>query len=122
MNYDKFCSEILTMDTTIRFAGIYGKNGELIGGGMRENVQSLLTPEEAKMSLYHAKLRWETRKALSYKLGNEKYSMAEYEKTKLINIPLNENSLLLVSMESTGDHVRLIDNILKLIPNHSKQE
>ena len=110
------------MDTTIRFAGIYGKNGELIGGGMRENVQSLLTPEEAKMSLYHAKLRWETRKALSYKLGNEKYSMAEYEKTKLINIPLNENSLLLVSMESTGDHVRLIDNILKLIPNHSKQE
>lgn len=117
MNYDILCKDALETDKVVRFAGIYGKNGELLASGMRENTEVLLTPDEVKMSLYHAKLRWDTRKALSHRLGREKYSMTEYEKIKRVSIPVDENQLLLVSMETVADHVKIINMILNLIYN-----
>ncbi|HSD05450.1 MAG TPA: DUF6659 family protein [Nitrosopumilaceae archaeon] len=115
MNYDKLCKDVLETDKAVRFAGIYGKNGELLASAMRENTEALLTPDEVKMSLYHAKLRWDTRKALAHRLGKEKYSMTEYEKIKRVSIPVEENQLLLVSMETNVDHARTIDRICNLI-------
>lgn len=117
MNYDRLCKDTLETDKAVRFAGVYGKNGEMLASNMRENTEGLLTPDEVKMSLYHAKLRWDTRKALSHRLGRERYSMTEYEKIKRVSIPVDESQLLLVSMETGADHVKIIDMILNLISN-----
>lgn len=121
MNYDKLCKDVLELEPQIRFAGIYTKRGEIMGVGMRENVTSLLNPDEIKMSLYHATLRWETRKALSHRIGNEKYSVTEYEKVKRISIPIEDKYLLLISTETRVDHDKVIKEIFKLIETHSKE-
>lgn len=121
MNYDKLCKDVLELEPQIRFAGIYTQSGEIKGVGMRENLQSLLNPEETKMSLYYASLRWKTGKTLSYRMGREKYSMAEYEKVKLISIPIEDKYLLLVSTETKVDHDKTIKEIFKLIEAHSKE-
>ena len=52
---------------------------------------------------------------MATKLGKARYAMAEYEKTKRITVPLDDpHLLLLVSTEVEADHVKIIDNILKL--------
>jgi hypothetical protein len=40
--------------------------------------------------------------------------MAEYEKIKRITIPLDDMHLLLVTTDVTADHMRIINEILRL--------
>lgn len=115
MEYDELCKKIMDVDRKIRFAGILGKNGDIISGGLREGVDGFLTPNEAKMSLHYASQRFETRKNLSYKIGRPKYSLTVYEKIKQFSIPLNNNDILLISAELDGEHEKLIEKTLSLI-------
>ena len=121
MNYDKLCKDVLELDPQIRFAGIYTQSGEIKGVGMRENVKSLLNPEETKMSIYYASQRWKAGKTLSHRMGRERYSITEFEKVKLISIPIEEKYLLLLSTETKTDHDKVIKEIFKLIESHSKE-
>ena len=87
MNYDEFCNDVL-MDYGIRFVALGNSDGELVGSGTRQDTQSLLDPQEVKMSIYHTHLRNETRKNFAHRIGKVKYSMTEYEKIKRITIPI----------------------------------
>jgi hypothetical protein len=81
---------------------------------MREGLQNLLTPEETKESISDAITRWETRKKLSGKLGDPLYAMAIYKKVKRITLPINQKGLILVSMDPSGYHEVIIDEIVEL--------
>ncbi len=115
MDYDKICKDIFNLDQKIRFAGICDDTGETRYGGMREGLTSLLSPEETQKSVQLAIGRWGLRDALTPKTGRAKYAMAEYDKIKRVTLPLNDEYLLLVSMDVESDHNRIIDGILKLI-------
>ena len=115
MDYDKICKDILNLDQKIRFAGIYDETGETRYGGMREGLTSLLSPEETQKSVQLAIGRWGLRDALTPKTGRAKYAMAEYDKIKRVTLPLNDDYLLLVSMDVESDHNMIIASILKLI-------
>ena len=121
MNYDKLCMDAFAIDSSIRFASVYTKSGDVVGGDMCKDKESILTPEEVTLSLYYSKQMFETRKNLSHIIGKEKYSMTEYAKVKMITIPLQDDNLLLISIETKGDHIMMIDHILKVVENHSKQ-
>ena len=43
--------------------------------------------------------------------------MTEYEKIKRITIPMTKDQLLLVSTEIDVDHIKIINEIFKLITN-----
>ena len=120
MNYDKLCTDVLAIDSSMRFATVYTKNG-VVGGGMCRDKESFATPEEAKMSLYYSNHMFELHENLFHIFGKEKYSMTEYTRVKMISVPLPDDNLLLVSLEPTGDHFRMIDHILKVVENHSKE-
>ena len=45
--------------------------------------------------------------------------MAEYEKVKRITIPLENNNLLLITVEVEADHTNIINQILDDIKNYS---
>ena len=113
--------DIFAIDSSIRFASVYTKSGDVVGGGMCKDKESLLTPEEVTMSLYYSKHMFEKRKNLSHIIGKEKYSMTEYQKVKMISIPLQDDNLLLISVETKGDHFRMIDHMLKVVENHSQE-
>ena len=121
MNYHKLCMDVLAIDSSMRFATIYTKSGDIVGGSMRRDKESLLTPEEVTMSLYYSKHMFETRKNLSHIIGKEKYSMTEYAKVKMISVALQHDNLLLISTETKGDHFKIIDNVLKVVENQSKE-
>jgi hypothetical protein len=113
--YDELCQRIFDVNPGIRFAGILGRNGDLVAGGNKQDIPSLLLPQEAKMSLHYAAKRWETRRNLSHRIGNVKYSFTEYEKIKQISIPLNHTELLLISMETKLDFDEVLPVVLGII-------
>lgn len=120
MDFEKLFTDVMNVDSTIRYAAIQNNAGEKINGGFRENINPILNDDELKMMHQYASQRWQTRKNIEHKLGNTKYAMAEYDKLKRISIPINENHLLMLTTETNSDHTKIINKILELIQNSSK--
>jgi len=114
---EKFCKEVLKLDPGIRFAIISNRFGKRIAGGYKDNTISLLSPDEIQFSLFLASRRWDTRKKLSHRIGEPRYSVTEYEKLKQITLAVSKRNLLLVSIELKTDHNKLIKKIWKLLEN-----
>ena len=110
----------MEIDSSIRYAAIQNDKGERIFGGFRENITPILDEEELKMMHYYASQRWQTRKNIEHKIGNNKYAMAEYDKLKRITVPLDGKHLLMLTTEIKTDHTKVINKILKIIDQNSK--
>ena len=80
----------------------------------RSGIDIFLTTEETEKSIDDALTRWATRKKLADKLGEPVYAMAEYKKLKRITIPINDDGLILVSMDPTGFHEVLLKEIIDI--------
>ncbi len=119
MDFDKLFTNVMRIDSTIRYAAIQDSNGEKITGGFRENITPILNDDELKMMHYYASQRWQTRKNIEHKIGNTKYAMAEYDKLKRIVFPINEKYLLMLATEINTDHTSVINKVLELIPYSS---
>lgn len=119
MDYEKLCSQILMIDSKIRFAAVYDFWAERIAGGMKEGLDSHLEEKITINSVNQALLRWKSRKTMEEWIGKAKYAMAEYEKVKRLTFYFNENELLLVSTEPDADHESVIKNIKKLLSDSS---
>jgi len=120
LDFDKLHTDVMKIDSTIRYAAIQNISGEKICGGFRENINPILSNEELKMMHYHASQRWQTRKNIEHKLGNIKYAMAEYDKLKRITFPINQKYMLMIATEVSTDHTIVINKVLELIRNNSK--
>ncbi len=115
MDFDKLFTNVMEIDSTIRYAAIQNSAGKKISGGFRENISPILSNDELRMMHYYASQRWQTRKNIEHKIGNTKYAMAEYDKLKRITFPINEEYLLLIATEINTDHTRVINKVLELI-------
>lgn len=115
LDYSKLCSLVLGIEPQIRGVFVYHHNGELLAGGMRNDVQVYLPREEITKSIRNTISRWQTRKSLYPFFGAGKYSITEYEKVKRITFPLNAHLVLVVSAEVEVDHDKIISKILQLI-------
>ncbi len=120
MDFDTLFTNVMEIDSTIRYAAIQNKDGKTIMGGFRENITPILNDDEVKMMHYYASQRWHTRKNIEHKLGNTKYAMAEYDKLKRISFPINKKYLLMLATEINTDHTKVINKVLELIHNNSK--
>jgi len=118
MDYEKLCKDAMDTDPNIRFAIILSRYGERIAGGYRENTSSLLSTAEINMSLFYASQRWDTRIKFSHRIGDPEFSFTQYKKVKQITMPVNEQNLMLVSTETSADHVKIIDKLLNFLKNN----
>ena len=119
MDFDKLFSDVLNIDSGIRYAAIQNNTGKIITGGFRENITPILNDEDLQMMHYYASQRWQTRKNIEHKLGTAKYALAEYDEIKRISFPIDEKHLLMVTTELNSDHTNVIAKVLELI-NHLK--
>lgn len=110
-----FCNEIFKIDKKIRYVGIVDEFRTY--QKMREGLQCLLDTEETRESMDDAIIRWKSRKKLSKKTGEPLYAMAMYEKIKRFTIPLDNDGLILVSMDPSGYHEVIIKEILQIKNN-----
>ena len=121
LDFDELFTNVMRIDSTIRYAAIQNSDGKKICGGFRENINPILSDDELRMMHYYASQRWETRKNIEHKIGKTKYAMAEYEKLKRISFPINEKYLLMLTTEINTDHTRVITKVLELIHDSSNE-
>jgi hypothetical protein len=116
----QFCADVLSLDDSIRFAGVADSTGTSMHFVYRKGLVPLLSPEETAKSMLQAVLRSGTRITLEDKLGECAYNLSLYKKVKRITVPLRpptvgrSNAILMISLDAKTDHDAVIDD--KILP------
>jgi len=121
MDYNQLCKDVMDLDSSIRFSMVV-IDGVRRFGGYRYDVVGALDSDELTQSISYAFDRMIGRFLAEEKLGRTKYAMAEYERVKRVTFPLDQKTLLLVSMDVKSRHNKIINLILKLITKHAKRK
>lgn len=115
MEYCQFLLEILKIDPTVRFVGMYDDDYKKITDGYQADVIAHLSREEMANSVRYDMKRWETYKMFHNQLGDSQYAMVKYEKAILLTFSFNQGEYLRVSLEPNADYKHIIDKIQSLI-------
>jgi len=93
--FQEFCEKIVTLDPSIRFAGIADHDGHLVATANRKALKPILSPEQRAQYAITAATRQYTRLRWEYLLGRVNYAMSHYAKIIRATIPIaDENSRL----------------------------
>src|SRR5919109_3156305 len=106
--FQKICDKVISLDSSVRFAGIADEDGKLLATSERKGLRPLLTPEERAQYAITAATRQYTRLRWEYLLGKINYAMSNYAKLIRATIPIaDENSrlyyVLLLSFDVEAD-------------------
>ena len=113
--YEKLCSDLLFSHESVRFVGLVNNKSDLLYSIRKKDLDPLLDDDEIRISINYSLERWRKAQNLSFRLGNEKLTLTEYENVTLISIPYNEN-LLLISTQPTVHYHDVVQSIIAAIP------
>lgn len=105
---------IMDLDSRVRFVTVIDSQGQMVYGGQRQGIENHLDTLDQKLSMRHALDAWRLRTQFEDQIGENKYTMAEYEKIKRYTVPLDKNHLLFITTENDVDHCSFMKNLLKL--------
>ena len=114
---EELLKKIVGLDNSIRFGAICNRFGEITTKYPREGVSLHLNDYETSKLLREASNSWHYRHQLSYKLGKGKFALAVYEKLIRLTIPIDQENLLLLTLENFENIPQLVENVHKLIKN-----
>lgn len=120
MEHCEFLMEVLKMEQSIRFAGMYNDKFEKIVDSFQPGTISHLSMDEMQNSVRYDIRRWETYKMFHAQLGETKYAMVKYEKATLLTFSLNDGKFLRISIEPDTDYKMVIERIQNLIAKNPK--
>ena len=106
---------ILALDHNIRFVAISDLDGNLLASKSREGANLFLSPESTKDTLRHAATAWKSRMKHFDEIGRGLYTLAVYEKLRRVTMPLDENRILLVTIDNAGGQKQILDALLNEI-------
>ena len=109
VEYGKFFDEVMKLDQNIRYTAIY--DGQL-NAKFRNGIQGYFKEEEIKFSMSEALDRWASRKKMSFKIGEPKFAMAQYDRVNRITISCGNEGVILVTTELDVDINELVDKII----------
>ena len=115
MEYCDLLTEILKIESTVRFVGMYDCNFKIITDGYQSGVIPHVSREEHQNSIRYDIKRWETYKMFQSQLGDTKYAMVRYDKVILLTFSLSGEEFLRVTIEPTANYKMIIDKIQDLI-------
>ena len=107
MKSDELSSNIISLDTKIRFAGVIDRSGRMYAGILRRGIGEYLNEKSTQLSLAQTAYIVDLRQIFTPELGSLKYILYSYEKVKLFSVPIKEHILAF----STDNHVN-IDEIV----------
>ncbi len=115
--HEQFIKKILELDSSVRFGAICNKYGEITSKFPRDGIALHLNDYETSKLLREACSSWHYRHQLSFKLGKGKFALAVYEKLIRLTIPIDEENLLLLTLENFDNIPQLIENVQTLTEN-----
>ena len=114
---EQLIKKIVELDSIIRFGAICNRFGEITAKFSRVGVTLHLNEYETSKLLREAANSWHYRHQLSFKLGKGKFALAVYEKLIRLTIPIDQENLLLLTLENFDNIPQLVENVHKLIEN-----
>lgn len=126
ITYSSLCKSLLSLDKSIRFAGIANEDGLLIGSAHRTGLKPLLSTEERAQYAITAATRQFTRLRWELLLGNILYASSHYAKLIRATIPITDKNrrLSYVILMSFDPHTSNFHEIIveKVIPIVKKRK
>jgi hypothetical protein len=124
--FQKFCDQVISLDSSIRFAGIADEDGKILAVSERKGLKPLLTPEERAQYAITAATRQYTRLRWEYLLGKIYYASSHYASLIRATIPItNDNSklsyVLLLSFDvgTENFHEIIMKKIIPLVKKNT---
>ncbi len=114
---ENLLKKIVELDDSVRFGAICNKFGEITSKFPRDGITLHLNEYETSKLLREACSSWHYRHQLSYKLGKGKFALAVYEKLIRLTIPIDQENLMLLTLENYENIPKLVEDIHKLIEN-----
>lgn len=111
----QLCKNVFAIDTAVRFAGVIDRMGKLVAGGMREGLKPLESVKDMDRLYIEFALRNAMRREFDAEFGPTIYAMSERERIKIATFPLEGEKLLLISIERSSPHDRIISKIMELV-------
>src|SRR5919202_6414346 len=107
--FEGFCDKVITLDKSIRFAGIADGDGHLVAVAERKGLKPLLNPEERSQYAITSATRQYTRLRWQYLLGNIEYATSVYEKLIRATVPITDKDnrlafVILMSFDTGTDN------------------
>jgi len=107
------CYSLLSNDE-IRFVGIINNMGNLIAGGISNDIDFLETSDEKRKFYMQMALEFSMRKDFDDTLGKINYISTNRDNVLMITVPIHHNHILLISAESTSVVEQIISKIRSL--------
>lgn len=124
--FQKFCDQVISLDSSIRFAGFADEDGKILAVSERKGLKPLLTPEERAQYAITAATRQYTRLRWEYLLGKIYYASSHYASLIRATIPItNDNSrlsyVLLLSFDvgTENFHEIIMKRIMPLVKKNT---
>ena len=106
------CRKVLDLDESIRFVGRI-KNRQVVAFVRREGSEPLIDEEMGNLAHYQASVKAHMEEMFDSQLGKTNWMITCKEFVKMITLFLDDG-LLILSIDSNGNHDRVIQNIQKL--------
>lgn len=110
MKVDEFSSNVLDLDSKIRFVGLMDKSGHLHTGRMRQGFEEYLKAKSQEASFSQTAHIVEMRKQFSHQVGGLNYIVYAYDKVKIYSIPL-KNHIIVLSAENSINTESIVEKI-----------
>ncbi len=119
MDYNSLNSDIIKLDSKIRYAGIYQTGNIQIWEKIQKGITRFFDKEKTNDTLIHAYMRWRTRQHDAPIIGQPLYSITKYAKINRLTIPVSTKALLMVNSEPELELHEVVGDIIKLITKYS---
>jgi len=110
-DFDESCKSILH-NKSILFAGVIDNMGNLVSGGFKRNVHSLIPDKDSRIMYTHQALDYAMKKDFDDTLGKTEYMTVKRKNTLMIGIPFG-NYLILVSAEPDSSTEQIVSLTLR---------
>ncbi len=125
--FQKFCDKVISIGSSIRFAGIADEDGKILAVSERKGLKPLLTPEERAQYAITAATRQYTRLRWEYLLGKIHYASSHYANLLRATIPItNDKSrlsyvlLLSFDVNTQNFHQIIMKKIIPLVKENTE--
>ena len=125
--FQKFCDKVISLDSSIRFAGIADEDGKILAVSERKGLKPLLTPEQRAQYAITAATRQYTRLRWEYLLGKIHYASSHYANLLRATIPItNDKSrlsyvlLLSFDVNTQNFHQIIMKKIIPLVKENTE--
>ncbi len=114
MDFNKFCDEVLKINSKVRYAGVYSTVTGGVWYKMQEGITKIFTDEQTKDSMVHGYMRWKNRLHYADLIGKPIYTMTKYPKINRITFPCGDNALIMISTDPDLEIVEIVDEVCRL--------